>query len=56
MNYVQQVPLFPKHYIFIFTHSPSLNEESIDQPSLRIFKLVFYTADTKQHIWKQEAI
>lgn len=52
MECVHQVAHFPKHDVFIFTHSPSLNEENIDQTGLRIFNLVIYTADIKQDIWK----
>lgn len=42
--------------MFIFTRSPRLNEETIEQPRMRMFKLVPYTADIQQHIWKLEAI
>lgn len=44
MDHVLQVPLFPKFYMLVFTHSPSLNEETIGQPRMRTFKLVPNTA------------
>lgn len=56
MDYVHKVPFFPKLYMFVFTHSPSLNEETIDKPRMRILNLVLKAAHIEQHSWKTEAI